>query len=72
MIAFQFQSLNKSIREKRNKEKLMNRVYKVVKFTGKDCSFIPHNYSSTIDVPKVFSHEEFENLYLNITKPTGE
>ncbi len=45
-----------------NKAKFAKRVYKVVKFTGKDCFFIPHNYANTISIPKDLSPEQKEKL----------
>jgi len=50
------------IQNKENKKAFSKRVYKVVKFTGKDCYFIPHNYANTISVPKDLTDEEKENL----------
>lgn len=50
------------IAEKENKLKLNKRIYKVVKFTGKDCSFIPNSYSNIIEITKDFSEEEWANI----------
>jgi len=50
------------IKNKENKKVFSKQIYKVVKFTGKDCSFIPHNYANTISVPKDLTDEEKENL----------
>jgi hypothetical protein len=41
-----------------NKKKFSSRIYKVAKFTGGDCFFIPHNYATTISVPKDLSQEQ--------------
>lgn len=45
-----------------NKIAFSKRTYKVVKFTGKDCFFIPHNFANTISVAKDISKEELEHL----------
>jgi len=45
-----------------NKSIFCKRVYKVVKFTGKDCFFIPHNFANTISVAKDLSKEDQQEL----------
>lgn len=45
-----------------NKRSFSQRVYKVVKFTGKDCYFVPHNYANIISVPKDLTTEQKEEL----------
>jgi CRISPR-associated endonuclease Csn1 len=45
-----------------NKKSFSRRTYKVAKFTGKDCFFIPHNYANTISVPKDLPKEQKEEL----------
>jgi CRISPR/Cas system Type II protein with McrA/HNH and RuvC-like nuclease domain len=50
------------IKIKANKKAFSNRVYKVVKFTGSDCKFIPHNYSNIISVLKEFNKEQKDQL----------
>jgi CRISPR-associated endonuclease Csn1 len=45
-----------------NKKHFCKRVYRVTKFTGKDCSFIPHNYANTISVPKDLNEEQKKAL----------
>ena len=50
------------IKEKENKKAFCKRIYKVVKFSGKDCNFIPHNYAKTISVAKDLTDEDKENL----------
>ena len=45
-----------------NKSFFCKRVYKVVKFTGKDCFFIPHNFANTISVAKDLSKEDQQEL----------
>lgn len=45
-----------------NKIDFAKRLYKVVKFTGKDCFFIPNNVAKEISIPKDMSKEEIEEL----------
>jgi hypothetical protein len=45
-----------------NKKTFAQRVYKVVKFTGKDCFFIPNNYAKEICLPKDLSGEALAKL----------
>ena len=45
-----------------NKKTFCKRIYKVVKFTGKDCFFIPHNFANSISVAKDLSKEEQDKL----------
>lgn len=58
-----------------NKKMFCKRVYKVVKFTGKDCFFIPHNYANPISLPKDLSNEQKDELkkkYKDKTIPKQE
>ncbi|MDP1811555.1 MAG: HNH endonuclease domain-containing protein [Sediminibacterium sp.] len=52
----------KWISQKENKTKFNKRVYKVVKFTGKDCFFVPHNYANTISIAKDLNDEQKARL----------
>ncbi|MBO4710992.1 type II CRISPR RNA-guided endonuclease Cas9 [bacterium] len=45
-----------------NRKTFAQRVYKVVKFTGKDCFFIPNNYAKEISLPKDLSEETLTKL----------
>lgn len=45
-----------------NKKTFAKRLYKIVKFTGKDCFFIPNNYAKEISVPKELSESEIISL----------
>ncbi|HMR46305.1 MAG TPA: type II CRISPR RNA-guided endonuclease Cas9 [Bacteroidia bacterium] len=45
-----------------NKKKFSKRIYKVVKFAGKDCFFIPNNYANVISVSKDLTEEQKEAL----------
>jgi len=47
---------------KDNKTNFSKRVYKVVKFTGRDCFFIPNNYANTISKPKDLTDEQKTKL----------
>ncbi|MDR2824396.1 MAG: hypothetical protein LBB41_04260 [Prevotellaceae bacterium] len=50
------------ISNKENKKAFCKRIYKVVKFSGKDCFFIPNTYANVITVAKDLNKEEFEKL----------
>lgn len=45
-----------------NQKKFARRLYKVIKFSGKDCSFIPNNYAKEISLPKDLTDEEKDLL----------
>lgn len=45
-----------------NRIEFAKRIYKVVKFTGNKCYFIPNNYAKEISIPKDLSKEELEEL----------
>jgi hypothetical protein len=50
------------IKDIENKKGFCKRIYKVVKFAGKDCLFVPHNYANIISVAKNLSKEDLEAL----------
>ena len=50
------------VKEKENKKAFCKRIYKVVKFAGKECFFIPHNYANTISVSKDLTEEDKKKL----------
>ncbi|MDR2814621.1 MAG: hypothetical protein LBB79_08240 [Prevotellaceae bacterium] len=52
----------KWIENKENKKEFCKRIYKVVKFTSKNCFFVPHNYANVINVAKKLSKEDLEAL----------
>ena len=54
--------LQEWISDDKNKKEFARRLYKVVKFTGKDCFFIPNNYAKEISIPKDLSQEELASL----------
>ena len=56
------EDFQKWISQNENKAKFSKRTYKAVKFTGKDCFFIPHNYATTISVAKNLTEEQKEQL----------
>jgi len=62
ILKFTSEEFNTWISQKENKSKFNQRVYKVVKFTGGDCSFIPHNYANTISVAKDLTEEQKNEL----------
>ena len=45
-----------------HRKKFSQRIYKVAKFSGKDCYFIPHNFANVISVPKDLTEEQKEAL----------
>lgn len=45
-----------------NRKAFAERIYKVVKFSGKDCFFIPNNYAKEISVAKNLTETEIEEL----------
>lgn len=56
------EELKKCLENDDNKKAFVSRIYKVVKFTGKDCFFIPNNYANSISVQKKLSEEEKDFL----------
>jgi len=63
------------IKNQENKKAFCKRIYKVVKFTGKDCFFIPNNYANSISVAKDLSDEDKKKLkekYQDKTIPKQE
>ena len=45
-----------------NKKDFVSRIYKVVKFSGKNCFFIPNNYAKEISVPKNLDNEKIKEI----------
>lgn len=62
VLNFTKEGFNNWISMKENIIKFSKRIYKVVKFTGKDCFFIPHNYANTISDAKDLSEKQIEEL----------
>lgn len=62
VLNFNNEKLKQWLNNLDNKKKFVKRIYKVAKFTGKDCYFIPHNYANVISVPKDLTEEQKEAL----------
>lgn len=76
ILNFSNEELKNWLSDVENKKAFSNRVYKVVKFTGKDCFFIPINYANVISIPKELTEEERkflkEKKYKDKTIPKQE
>lgn len=59
---FDNEELKEWLSSAENKNKFSKRVYKVVKFSGKDCHFVPHNFANVINVPKDLTDEQLKSL----------
>ena len=62
VLGFNGEELKEWLLDLNNKKAFAKRIYKVVKFSGKDCYFIPNNYAKEISVPKDISDKEMEYL----------
>lgn len=62
VLGFNGEELKEWLLDLNNKKNFAKRIYKVVKFTGKDCYFIPNNYAKEISVPKDISDKEMKDL----------
>ena len=62
ILRFDADELKTWLSETRNKIDFVKKLYKVVKFTGKDCFFIPNNYAKEICLPKELSEYDREVL----------
>ncbi|MBR4804741.1 MAG: hypothetical protein IK032_08910, partial [Bacteroidales bacterium] len=62
ILGFNIEELKIWLSDINNKKDFAKRIYKVVKFTGKDCYFIPNNYAKEISIPKDISEEEMKKL----------
>lgn len=56
--------LKEYLRDSNNKKEFVKQIYKVVKFTGTDCFFIPNTYAKEISIPKNLSPDERKELEL--------
>jgi len=75
ILNFNNNELNEWLNELKNKKNFSKRVYKVAKFTGKDCFFIPHNIANVISIPKDLTEEQKKYLkeqYKDKTIPKKE
>jgi len=62
VLNFTSEEFDKWIYIHENRIRFNKRIYKTVKFTGKDCFFIPHNYANTISIPKDLTDERKAEL----------
>ncbi|MBR6277265.1 MAG: hypothetical protein IKR41_00715 [Bacteroidales bacterium] len=62
VLKFSLSELNDWLSDIENKKDFTQRIYRVVKFTGKDCFFIPNNYAKEISIPKDLTEEEKQKL----------
>ncbi len=62
ILRYNEQELNNWLSNTSNKTDFAKRIYKVVKFTGNTCFFIPNNYAKEICLPKDLSKEDIEEL----------
>jgi CRISPR subtype II RNA-guided endonuclease Cas9/Csn1 len=62
VLKFNNEEFKKWLLQYDNKKKFSQRVYKVAKFTGKDCYFVLHNYANAISVPKDLTEEQKDAL----------
>lgn len=62
VLSLNAEELKAWLSDLKNKREFAKRIYKVVKFTGKDCFFIPNNYAKEINIPKDISEVEMKNL----------
>jgi CRISPR subtype II RNA-guided endonuclease Cas9/Csn1 len=75
ILNFNNQELNEWLLNIENKKKFSQRVYRVAKFTGKDCYFVLNNYANTISISKDLTKEQKEALqrkYEDKKIPKGE
>lgn len=75
VLNFSNNELKEWLNDIENKKKFGKRVYKVAKFTGKDCHFVPHNFANVISVPKDLTEEQKKYLkeqYKDKTIPKKE
>ena len=62
IIELDAEKLKEWFKNNENKKDFAQRIYKVVKFTGKDCFFIPNNYAKEISIAKDLSDMEISDL----------
>ncbi len=75
ILSYNVTELKEWLAESNNKIDFAKRLYKVVKFTGKDCYFIPNNFAKEICMPKNLTDEErtsLKNQYKDKTIPKKE
>lgn len=62
ILDYSIEELKKWLSNNDNMKDFVNRIYRVVKFTGNDCFFIPNNYAKEICIPKDISENKLEDL----------
>lgn len=62
ILNYSTEELKKWLSNNNNMKDFVNRIYRVVKFTGNDCFFIPNNYAKEICIPKDISENKLEDL----------
>ncbi|MCJ8152693.1 hypothetical protein MKJ01_02810 [Chryseobacterium sp. SSA4.19] len=62
VLSLSNEELKNWLSDTENKKIFSKRVYKVAKFGGKDCHFVPHNYANVISIQKDLSDEQKEIL----------
>lgn len=62
VVKFNPEEFNSWLSVDNNRKEFAERIYKVVKFTGKDCFFIPNNYAKEISIPKNLSEKDIDTL----------
>ena len=62
VLQFSNEDFQEWISNVEHRKKFSQRIYKVAKFSGKDCYFIPHNFANVISVPKGLTEEQKEAL----------
>jgi CRISPR-associated endonuclease Csn1 len=62
ILYFSNEELKNWLLDTENKKAFSKCVYKVVKFTGKDCFFIPVNYANILSIPKNLTEEDKKYL----------
>ncbi len=75
ILNFNNDAFKEWIKDIENRKVFSKRVYKVAKFTGKDCHFTPHNFANVISVPKDLTDEQkkyLKNQYKDKTIPKKE
>ena len=62
IINLPIEELVKWLSSSENKKDFVSRIYRVVKFSGKNCFFIPNNYAKEISVPKNLDDEKIKEI----------
>ena len=65
ILDYNVEKLKEWFKDNQNRKNFAQRVYKVVKFKGTDCFFIPNNYAKEISMAKDLSDAEIFDLKKN-------